>query len=298
MGAFGLAVESDFELPGFREGTPQPAGRALALRLDAPEELLRLVDEPRVLRYQFAFDGAPYALLEGPSGDVLMCYGDRALFHLSADRQLLRCAPTRRDDPTWQRVLLDTVLWTASLLGGRELLHASSVQTPGGVVAFVAGSGGGKTTLAVEHLRRGHPLFCDDILALEVVGDRVLGHPGPPLMNLPAALAGEFTESATLVADFGDEQWTELDATATTAQPLAAIVLLSRAPGLEARCAPLDGSKLGLLHHMVRFRHLAERERTRFELMATLTSTVPVLDLTADPSVTPAALADLVSEAL
>ena len=70
-------------------------------------------------------------MLEGADGDVLIRYGHRAFFHLSADRRVLRCAPTERDDPIWQRVLLDTVLWTASLLRGYELLHASAVQTDG-----------------------------------------------------------------------------------------------------------------------------------------------------------------------
>ena len=83
--------------------------------------------------------------------------GTARIFHLSTDGRVLRCAPTDRDDPIWQRVLLDTVLWTVSLLRGYEQLHASAVRTADGVIAFTAGSGGGKTSLAAEFLRRGRP---------------------------------------------------------------------------------------------------------------------------------------------
>lgn len=293
LSAFGLTIESDFALPGAEPAAP---GRELALRLAGQDELVALTAEPRVLRGLHVFDDCPYAMLEGSDGDVLIWYGQRAFFHLSADGRVLRCAPTERDDPVWQRVLLDTVLWTASLLRGYELLHASAVRTANGVVAFLAASGGGKTSLAAEFLRRGAALYTDDILALELRDGGVVAHRGPALMNLPRHLVPEIAGEANVLADFGEEQWVRIQRPALSAEPLAAVVIVARAVGLDTRCVRAENTALALLAHLVAFPHLAERERTRFELYASLASRTPLLELTADPSVPTAELADLVAE--
>jgi hypothetical protein len=293
LSAFGLTIESNFALPGAEPAVP---GRELALRLAGRDELKALATEPRVLRGLHLFDDCPYAMLEGSDGDVLIWYGHRALFHLSADRRVLRCAPTARDDPVWQRVLLDTVLWTASLLRGYEQLHASAVMTANGVVAFLAASGGGKTSLAAEFLRRGAALYTDDILALELRDGGVVAHRGPALMNLPRHLVPDIAGEANVLADFGEEQWVWVQRPALSAERLAAIVIIARTAGLATRCVRAENTALTLLAHLVSFPHLVERERTRFELYASLASTTPVLELTADPSVSTAELADLVAE--
>ena len=292
LSAFGLAIESDFDLP---VSEPAGPGRNLALRLADQDVLRALADEPRVLRYLHVLDNCPYAMLEGPDGDVLVSYGHRATFHLSADGSVLRCAPTERDDPVWQRVLLDTVLWTVSLLRGYEQLHASAVRTTAGVVAFIAASGGGKTSLAAELLRRDAVLYTDDILALEPRDGGVVAHCGPPLMNLPRPLVPELGGEAEVLADFGEEQWVRIRRPLLQAEPLRAVVIMTRAAGLATRCTRLESPALALLAHVVGFPYL-ERERTRFELYASLASATPVLELTADLSVPTAELADLVAE--
>jgi hypothetical protein len=295
LGAFGLEVESDFPLPGARRSPPAPPGdRALAVRSVAHEELEPLAGEPRVLRYLHMFDGCAYAMLEGSSGDVLVAYGFRGFFHLSADRRVLRCASRGEDDPVWSRVLMDTVLWTASLLRGHELLHASAVRTEAGVLAFSAVSGGGKTSLAAEHLRRGALLFTDDVVALDDAGGGITAHPGPPVMNLPARLVRDL-KGVTVLRDFSEEQWVAIDGPQPPAQPLAAIVLVHRAPGLETRCEPQQRAILALLPHAIGFPYLG-RDRRRFEFFSTLAATTPVLRLTADTAVPAATLADAVGE--
>lgn len=175
-------------------------------------------------------------MLEGPEGDILFDYGRRALFHLSADHRVLRCAPAGGTGCAWQRVLLDTILWTVSLLRGFELLHASAVETPAGIVAFVAVSGGGKTSLAAECLRRGAALFCDDILALDDPDGQVVGHPGPPLMNLPLPLTVESLRQAEVIDYFGDEKWVKLVVPPPRAQ--------SR--GCVEACAPGSGKSASM----------------------------------------------------
>jgi hypothetical protein len=291
LSAFGLDVEADFPLPGARPGG-SPGGD-LALRLVPADELLPLLAEPRLLRLLHAFDGCAYAMLEGPDGDILVCYGYRGLLHVSADQRLLRCAPTVQTDPHWQRVLLDTVLWSVSLMRGFELLHASAVETPAGIVAFVAMSGGGKSSLAAEFLLRGARLFCDDVVALDDPGGEVVAFPGPPVMNLPRQLDPAVL-GARPIADFGDERWVEVDPPSGEARSLAAVVLVDRAPGLKAACSPVEGTPLDLLPHAFGLPHVNGRDKRRFELFSRVAATTPLLRLTADPSVPTGVLADLV----
>jgi hypothetical protein len=294
LSAFGLEVESDVRLPGMRPTESGASPADLSLTLVTQEELLPFCTEQRVLRVLQAFDGCPYAMLEGADGDTLMCYGHRALFHLSANRRLLRCAPAVQGDPHWQRVLLDTVLWTVSALEGFLLLHASAVETVRGVVAFVATSGGGKSSLAAEYVRRGGSLFSDDVVAVADRDGQLTAFPGPPLMNLPRELDPAVAGEAIALAEFGDEHWVELLTTPPEPQPLAAVVLLERAPGRETDCVPIDCTPITLLPQTFGFSHSPEQARARFDLAGRLAATTRLLSLTADPSVPSETLADLI----
>jgi hypothetical protein len=298
LDAYGLEVATDIVLPGSR---PHPPGRAhvLTLRAAPPAELPSLLDEPYYLRNLQAYDGAAFAMLQSTDGDVLFAYGRAALIHLSADLSTLRYAVGAPEDRAWQRVLLDTVLWTVSLLRGLELLHASAVTTAHGLIALVARTGGGKSSLAAEFMSRGATLFADDIVALAESGGEVIAQPGPPLMNLPRVLAPAQV-GGRVVADFGDERWVALDDAGAPARasPLAAVVLLDRAPGETARCATVDATSLTLLPHAVSLPHLADRARRRFDIFGSVSASTPVLSLHADPAVPPSELADLVERRL
>ena len=292
LNAFGLGIEADFPIAG---ATDQPVGAAadtgLTLRRASRAELEPLAAQARMLRYLQTFDGCHYAMLEGGSGDVLFDYGPRALFHLTDDGLLLRCAAADEPDRSWERVLLDTVLWTASLLRGFELMHASAVATTAGVVAFAARSGGGKSSLAAEFIRRGGRLFCDDIIALDDAHSDVVAHPGPPLMNLPRT---ESLEHAEVIARFGDEQWVRVRSASHSVQRIAAVVLIDRRKAAPTCCSAIDATSLTLLPHAIGFPHLDARARRRFELFGALAATARVVQLSADPDVPTAELADLV----
>jgi hypothetical protein len=66
---------------------------------------------------------------------------------------------------------------------GQEVLHASAVVFDAGAVAFCAGSGTGKTTVAYSLALRGHPPCADDAVAVDLTGRR-----GPEVIPLPFAL--------------------------------------------------------------------------------------------------------------
>jgi hypothetical protein len=160
-------------------------------------------------------------------------------------------------------------------------------------VAFVSGMGGGKTSLAVEWIKRGAVLFADDIVALDDRSGALLAYPGPRLMNLPASHDGALPDAVTL-AQFGDERWVQLDAAPPGPARLSAIVIVHRAPGEIARCDPISASSLDLLPYAVSLPHMEGRARRRFELFSAAAAGTPVLRLGADLAVTPAQLADLV----
>ena len=183
--AYGLTVTSAFGLPGPNSDCC-PSSPCLALQLGDARTVERRWSGPADAPvWQALSRGAGHARLErGVSGDWRFAYDQRATFHLCAAGCTLLCAPEDPDDPYWSRFLLDTALHCASLALGFEALHASAVSTPSGTLAFVGSSGSGKTTLAAELVARGYPLFCDDVLALSRRAGQVLGHPGPPLMNL------------------------------------------------------------------------------------------------------------------
>src|ERR1700752_257607 len=56
---------------------------------------------------------------------------------------------------------------------GQEVLHASGVLMPAGVVAFCAVAGTGKSTLAYALSRRGYPLWGDDAVPFVVAEEGI-----------------------------------------------------------------------------------------------------------------------------
>ena len=240
-------------------------------------------------------DGCQVRFHSGVSGDHRLAYGDRALFHLSSDGRTLLCAPADFSEPSWKRFLLDTVLWSVSLINGCDALHASAIDRPEGVVAFVARTGGGKTSLAAELVRRGRHLFSDDVVALRREDGQIRAHPGPLLMNLPvAADRGSTAPIGATLGEFDDESWVALAPAAAESRSMGAIYLLDRRPGLQPAVERMAATALDLLPHSIALHKDAERQRGRFELFSDLATEVPIYALKADVTATPADLADLV----
>ena len=294
LDAYGLGVETEINLPGAQASPVRQRNHAVRLVRAAAEELPSLFAQPRYLRNFQVYDGAPYAMLEAVEGDVLFAYGRTALAHLSADRRVLRYVAGAEPGPASQRVLVDTILWTVSLLHGFVLLHASAICGDHGLVGLVARMGGGKSTLAAEFVRRGAALFSDDIVALDDGDGQVVAYPGPPLMNLPSPLTPEVLGGGSILADFGDERWVQLDRVDTAAQAFAAVVILHRMAREHPRCERIEATSLTLLPHGVSLPHLEDHARRRFDIFGGVVAHAPIFSLHADPALPPSDLADLV----
>jgi len=296
MTAFGMDIAADLPLPGATARRHDAGAPDLMIRRVARGDLEGLVDSPRYMRYLHSYEGCGYAMLEGEDGDVLFHYRERALFHLVPDRRVLRCAVSE-SGTAWQRVLLDTVLWTVSLLQGYELLHASAVATAHGLVALVGPSGAGKTTLAIELMRRGGVLFADDIVALKLSGEEVVAHPGPPLMNVPGSVGPFSPDGWDVLAEVGDERWVAVRREAPDPQPIRTVVFL--APGSTgAECVVVPATSVTTLPHLVTFTHLHDRRRQQFEVASGVAAGAAVVKLSRSPGDEPHALLDLVCACL
>lgn len=235
----------------------------------------------------------------GSAADHRFIYGsDR--FLITPDARTVLCSVEHADEMRWQRQLLDTILFSVSFANGFELLHASAVEVDAGVVAFVAPSGRGKSSLAAELCRRGYRLFCDDVLAIAPGDEGLVCHPGPAVMSVPSSDGLPAALGASVIATFTDEDelWVELEQAATAPRPLRAVYLLDRSAQSCHVSEVGAPTVLDLLPHAISLRHGTARARSRFELFATLAEQIAIFRLSADPTASPGTLADLVKASL
>jgi len=285
--AFGLNISSELALPGLT-GEHHASGRPLAIRLGAAGE----PGGDAQLLWTTRFDGLAFALHRAADGAHHFTYGAEARFRLSADARTLTCDVRELGTPGWQRLLLDTVLWSTAYLSGLELLHASAVELDGRTIAFASITGGGKTSLALALLERGATLVCDDIVALSV-GRRLVAHPGPGLMNV-AHDRGRSSELGERIATFGEEDWIETRERARGPRELAAIFLLSRG-GPHTDIRRVEPTPLDLIPHSVCLPGGIARRRSQFLVFSRVANEVPVYRCQASAELAPAALAELVA---
>jgi hypothetical protein len=287
--AFGLGLLANVPPPGAWVAAPL-AEPSLRLQEAPAAEIAECWSGLDAIGWEGTIDGAPLVVERGLAGDHRFVHGTSAIHHLSADAGTLRCAPADPAEQSWWRVVLDSVLFTAALLRGYEALHAGTVATQDGALAITATTGGGKSTLLCELLSDGLTLMTDDVLVLETSGDRSpLAHPGPPLMTVPADTS---PLPGAPIASVGEERWVAVPVH-PSAIPLSALVVLNRSRGLATSLHPARDPLAALIGSLLRFPHLPERERTRFEVAGAIAAHVPIWELCADPSVTPRALAGL-----
>jgi hypothetical protein len=308
--AFGLSLSFETPPPGAWEA--QPAGEpSLEVRSATRQAIAHSWSGLDAIGWEGVIDGARFVVERGRAGDHRFVHGahpdqsstrsdrTRAVHHLCADASVLQCAPSNPAEPSWWRVVLDSVLFTVALLHGYEALHAGAVATPDGVIAITAATGGGKSTLLTELLRRGTALMADDVLVLKSWGTEApLAHSAPPLMTIPAVripmLMG--TDPPETIVSLEEERWIAFPVHPEPL-PLKAVVLLDRLPGLQScgvhtSLRKIEDPLAPLLGSLMSFPRCPERQRTRFELASILASKTALWRLTADRETPPDVLAD------
>ena len=293
---YGLRVQSARPWPGL---TPESGGDPGAPRVtivpgSEPEVRARFSGAREPGRTLATGDGRVLSL-RGQARDMLLDAGEVGVFHLSADGSSLRYASPDPDAPAFARMLTDTALGTAALLCGHEGLHAAAVAIEGGAVAIVAGTGAGKTSLAVAALRRGAALITDDLLFLTDTGDAVLAHAGPALLNLPEGTNAQGL--GQVVATIGREQWVAVARRGAIAPThLTLVVLLDRRPGAGDPQAGDERSPAALIAHGLDSGQAPVRQAKRLALLARVGQTTPVVRLRAGTDVDADALAGVLVE--
>jgi ABC-2 type transport system ATP-binding protein len=234
--------------------------------------------------------GVRLVIERGGDGDHLIRFGQHP-FHLSEDLGLLTCSAPSQMDAEWEHALLDWVIYSAAVLAGMQCIHASAIESRGAVFAFAAPSGGGKTTLAAELVRRGATFFCDDVLALAHDGDNVVAHPGPPFALFDPDRRELIRCLGPQRGTLGGETWVTAEHPARRPATVAAILLLDRHDGGPTTPRIQPGSFVDLRRLAIGIPRPGDREERRFSTLATLAEQALILRLTSSTSAPLAALA-------
>lgn len=168
--------------------------------------------------------GAVVALGQTVGDDHWIHVDGRGAFRFARDGGGVTAMPASDVDialveDTFRRIILPLALQAQ----GREVLHASAVRTPAGVIALCAVAGTGKSTLACGLSRRGHRLWADDAVCFELNAAAVAAMPLPFTLRLRP-------ESA---AFFGDESRHDAPHAPESIERLARVCVLERSEGTE-----------------------------------------------------------------
>jgi hypothetical protein len=201
--------------------------------------------ERRLLAEAVGPGGRGYRHVETAAGYRLQ-FRDVCDILVASDRRSLTVRLAAGADPQMIPIFLEgNVLAVLLLLAGARVLHASGVRVGGRAVAFVGGSGVGKSTLAALCCAAGAAWFTDDLLQVVPDGDgfRCLGGSREVRLRSGAmALAALFPDRPSRPTGDGRLAVCLGEGSASSPQ-LAAIVSPVRADSRHARVerlAPLD----------------------------------------------------------
>jgi hypothetical protein len=215
------------------------------------------------------------------NGVLHVCMPDVASFSHVPGAGHVRAIPHRALTPefildTYHHCVLPLILPAL----GTQVLHASALAGTGGVVAFCASSGTGKSTIAAALGRRGYEVWADDAVAVDTAGSQ------------PAALPLPFTTrlrpDAAWFLDCQGGPAAEVGQVKAGPVPLAALCVLRWMPDAAApvtieRLDPAAACHATLTHaYCFSARDRGQRRRTIRDYLA-LTARVPVYDVAFRP---------------
>ena len=145
---------------------------------------------------QFSVDSEPFHTFESDNGAVwtefyrtpkgyLLRFPDLADFEVSRSGEKVVGIPVAgTDENTLEHLYLNQAMPLACSRQGRPTFHASVVTVRGGCIAFLGGTGMGKSTLAASFALNGAAFLTDDALLLEESDDVVLASPSHASVRL------------------------------------------------------------------------------------------------------------------
>lgn len=184
---------------------------------------------------------------------------------------------------------------------GMLVLHASSIATKNGAIAFLGHSGWGKSTLANAFYNQGYGLLTDDVMAIKVDGDHPVTFPSYPQVKLladTAASLGYDFESLTKIHDGVAKRNNRLvEGFTQTSLPVTRLYVLENIAATNNKIEPLSPQQA--LMELVRFSRATdllnapEYVSAHFRQCTNLVKSVPICRLKRKRSL--AALPELVN---
>ena len=305
--AFGLALEADFRAQGVLEqdggrpdDLPDAPARACSLARVSAEALEAEWPHEKAAVLRDLRDRSGRRLLsidEDVQAGYRLDAPDYGRYLVARHGERILCAPSDLPEWEWQAFLIGQVLPLAAVLHGLEAVHGSAVALGDRVIGLVADSHGGKSSLAINLIRRGAAFVADDVLALEHAEDQILVHPGPTLASVRHAEAAAIGPAAleqlgTVVGRDKDELRVAMERETRTLG-LAALYFIERCEHQpESPVRERDPDPQLLLGNTFNgFVRRPSRLVSQLDLYAQLARTVPTFGAIVSPGVNAYALA-------
>ncbi len=179
--AFGLELTGDLAIAGASSAPISPNGHRCALDVLPRAEVDRDVRgrSSQRLREERRPDGRPWFTIDEVDGAGFRLWATgHGCYVIRPDGSRVLAAPPKAPVWRWQRLVIAQVLPLTALIQGLEVLHSSAVVVDGAAFAVIGPSGVGKTSTAVQLVRRGLHLLTDDVLAVEARDGDVYAYPG------------------------------------------------------------------------------------------------------------------------
>ena len=192
-GVYGVVVTSDvpLALPGYGDGDAlariECVGAPAAAFEAAVRDAVFAPTRASWYRYVPLRDGSTYVRWDAVGEFIVDAAGDRI-----RHRRL-----SGASDESFQVYMLGQALSFALVQQGIEPLHATAIVFGEDAVAFLGGTGFGKSSLAAAFLDAGCRLLTDDLLVLRERATCVVAYPGPPRIKLFAKTALRFAAAAS-----------------------------------------------------------------------------------------------------
>jgi hypothetical protein len=179
-------------------------------------------------------------------GDWLLRLSDGSRIRARSGNRIEIDAPPSADGTGLAAWVLGPATTAILYQRGITPLHASAVEVNGGVVAFLAPSGTGKSSLAAAFVANGAPLVTDDVLAIRL-GHAGTAHawPGAEGLRLAPATRAHFSGAGfTLLRQDADDKQLIAAPTRVPEEPLPVRLLVLLARGGDLRIERIAGLDL------------------------------------------------------
>lgn len=288
--AFGLDLEASFALPGVQPANESSSPRRATVELLSAHLLDRswpFGDSVSLMHRLYEETQRPALTIDHHADLGYRIFAPRYGRHIvSSDGRRIRSALPRVQPWRWQRLLFAQVIPLAAALQGYELFHASAVALGDLAIGFVASSGTGKTSVAVNLVGRGASFVTDDVLALEQSDGTVLAHPGGGMISVSGAELDALPTSQRASVGTVIGQSDKLHVAARLVEgplPLAALYFLSRngrqTGDLAVEALSRPDPRLLLTSRFISYVETDAQLLNHLDLCARIAASVPIFEV-------------------